>query len=290
MKVTGFTFIKNAEIYDYPIVEAITSILPICDACVVAVGKSKDQTLQRIQNIGSPKISILETEWDETAREGGKVLAMETDKALAQIARDSDWAFYIQGDEVVHENYLETIQQAMRKYKDDMRVDGLLFKYIHFYGSYQYVGNSSKWYTHEIRIVRPHIGVYSYRDAQGFRKNNNEKLNVKEIDAYVYHYGWVKEPAIMQEKQKTFNALWHDDAWIEKHVGKEEKYDYLRKPIYLKPFTGSHPLVMKDRIARANWAFNYNASLYKKARKDWWKDLLKKYTGITLGYKNYKKI
>ena len=44
MKVTGFTFIRNAIRYDYPVKEAILSILPLCDEFVVAVGKSDDDT------------------------------------------------------------------------------------------------------------------------------------------------------------------------------------------------------------------------------------------------------
>ncbi len=106
MKVSGFSFIRNAIQYDYPIVEAIQSILPLCDEFVIAVGRSEDQTLSLIQSIQSDKIRIIETVWDDSLREGGRVLAVETDKALAAIAPDSDWAFYIQGDEVVHEKYL----------------------------------------------------------------------------------------------------------------------------------------------------------------------------------------
>ncbi len=132
MKVTGFSFIKNAIIYDYPIIEAITSILPICDEFVVAVGESDDNTLDLIRNIDK-KIRIVETKWDESLREGGRVLAVETDKAFAAISDDTDWAFYIQGDEVVHEKYLDTIKDAMIRFKDDKIVDGLLFKYCHFY-------------------------------------------------------------------------------------------------------------------------------------------------------------
>ena len=79
MKVTGFTFIRNAIKYDYPVVEAITSILPICDDFVVAVGNSDDGTLALIQSIHPTKIRIVETIWDDTKREGGKVLALETD-------------------------------------------------------------------------------------------------------------------------------------------------------------------------------------------------------------------
>ena len=132
MKVSGFSFIRNAIKLDYPIVEAITSILPICDEFVIAVGKSEDDTLALIQSINSPKIKIIETIWDEALREGGRVLASETDKAFSHISPDSDWAFYIQGDEVVHEDYLPLIKKLMEKWKDDLNVEGLLFNYKHF--------------------------------------------------------------------------------------------------------------------------------------------------------------
>ena len=123
-----------------------------------------------MQNIDPEKIKIVKTQWDESLREGGRVLALETDKAFAGVAKDSNWAFYIQGDEVVHEKYLDTMYEGMLKYKDDWRIDGLLFKYLHFYGSYDYVGASSKWYKNEIRVIRNDKSIYSYRDAQGFGK------------------------------------------------------------------------------------------------------------------------
>lgn len=194
MKVAGFTFIRNAVKYDYPIIEAITSILPICDEFIVAIGNSEDETEQLILSIGSPKIKIIHTVWDDTLREGGKVLAIETDKAMDAISTDVDWCFYIQGDEVVHERYLPVIVTAMQQHADDKYVEGLLFKYEHFYGSYQYVGDAPNWYRREIRVVRKDAQIRSYRDAQGFRKNN-QKLHVKLIDAFVYHYGWVKNPS-----------------------------------------------------------------------------------------------
>lgn len=188
MKVSGFTFIRNAIKFDYPIVEAIRSILPLCDEIVVAVGNSEDETLQLIQNI-DPKIRIIETIWDDSLREGGRTLAIETDKALAAISPNADWAFYIQGDEVIHEKYIPVVRKAMEEFKDNKSVDGLLFNYLHFYGSYDYVGTSISWYLDEIRIIRPRKDIFSYRDAQGFRKLPNEKLHVKKIDAYIYHYG-----------------------------------------------------------------------------------------------------
>lgn len=286
MKVSGFSFIRNAIKYDYPIVEAILSILPLCDEFIVAVGNSDDETLELIQQI-SPKIRIIETVWDDSLREGGRVLAVETDKAFQAISDEADWCFYIQGDEVMHEEYLEVVQEAMVKYKDHPKVDGLLFKYLHFYGSYDYVGASSKWYPHEIRVVKNNKKIYSYRDAQGFRKEDNQKLRVKPIDAYIYHYGWVKDPRAMQAKQETFNNYWHDDEWVEKNIAKAEAFDYSVIDA-LSKFKGSHPEVMKKRITSLNWKFDHDISMNKYRRKDTVKRFISKMFGVQIGYKNYK--
>jgi hypothetical protein len=288
MKVSGFTFVRNALKFDYPIVEAIRSILPLCDEVVVAVGKSEDETLALIKGIPSEKIRIVETVWDDALREGGRVLAVETDKAFREISPDSDWAFYIQGDEVLHEKYVESVRKSMEDYKDDLRVEGLLFNYLHFYGSYDYVGESLHWYRREIRIVRNLKHIFSYKDAQGFRKLPNEKLRVKHIDATIHHYGWVKDPRAMQEKKISFNKYWHDDQWIEKNIVKAEEFDY-SKIDSLKKFTGSHPASMAERIVRMNWKFDRDMSTNRLRVKDRVKQWVEKVTGWRPGeYRNYK--
>lgn len=291
MKVIGFTIIRNAIKFDYPIVEAISSILPLCDEVVVAVGNSEDETLALVEQIDKNKITILRTVWDDSLREGGRVLAVETDKAFQAIRADADWCFYIQADEVVHEQYLDTIKNEMRKYKDNPNVDGLLFHYKHFYGSFDYVGESWRWYRREIRIVKNNKNIFSYRDAQGFRKRTNlayqqagEKLRVKLIDAYIYHYGWVREPAAMQRKQTSFSSLYHDDQWVNEHMANSSEFDYTNIDS-LELFTGSHPAVMKNRISRKNWKFDHDVS----KRNYSFKEKLKRLVGLRIGeYKNYK--
>jgi hypothetical protein len=287
MKVSGFTFIKDALIYDYPVVEAIRSILPLCDEVVVAVGKSNDKTRELIGSIDPGRVHIVDTEWDMSLREGGRVLAEETNKAFRAVAGDSDWAFYIQGDEVIHEKYLDEVRSAMVRYKYNPRVNGLLFKYMHFYGSYDYVGNSSRWYQHEIRVVRNDKSIYSYRDAQGFRKGNGQKLGVKQMDAFIYHYGWVKEPGAMQKKQENFNKLWHSDEWIRKNVKPADAFDYSEIDS-LKLFDGTHPEVMKERILAKNWKFDYDLSYNKVPPKEAAKQFLRKYLGLDFSYRNYR--
>lgn len=287
MKVCGFTFIRNAIKYDYPIVEAITSILPLCDKFIVVVGNSEDNTRNLIERINPSKINIVDSVWDDSLRENGKVLAVETNKALDELPVDYDWAFYIQGDEVVHEKYHSTILNSMKKWEDDKSVDGLLFKYFHFYGSYDYVGDSTQWYRNEVRIIRCDKEIRSYRDAQGFKKKGR-LLNVKDSEAAIFHYGWVKPPFQQQEKQKYFNKLWHTDEWLKKNVSSANEFDY-SKIDSLKKFTGTHPLIMQKRIQNINWKFNFDPSKKKLSFKSRIKLFIEKYTEWRPGeYKNYR--
>ena len=188
MKVAGFSFVRNAVKYDYPIVEAIQSILPICDAFYIAIGDSEDETEELIKQIESDKLHIINTVWNDSLREGGQVLAVETNKAFDAIPNEYDWCFYIQGDEVVHEDDLASVKAGMQEHLNNPQVEGLLFNYRHFYGSYDYIGDSRRWYRKEVRVIRNNKEIRSYRDAQGFRKNN-QKLKVKPISAYMNHYG-----------------------------------------------------------------------------------------------------
>lgn len=288
MKLVGFTIVRNALKYDYPIVESIRSILPIVEEYVVAVGKSEDETRKLIESIGSSKIRIVDTVWDDSLREGGRVLAEETNKAFDAIT-DADWCFYLQGDEVLHEKYYTEIVASCEKYALQKEVDGLLFKYEHFYGSYDYVGDSRTWYRNEIRIVRNDKNIRSYRDAQGFRKNG-QKLKVKAIDAYIFHYGWVKDPRFQQAKQENFHKMWHDDSWVKENVAEANAYDYSMIDS-LQKFTGTHPSVMEERLKRMNWNFSWDVSKKKFKLKDWLLYMIEKNTGVRLfEYKNYKVI
>lgn len=292
MKVAGFTFIRNAVQFDYPIVEAITSVLPLCDEFVIAVGDSDDDTLALINAIPSDKIRVIHTVWDQSARAGGQVLAQETNKALAAVSPDVDWAFYIQGDEVLHEQSIPAVRQAMETYLTDTSVEGLLFKYLHFYGSYSYVGNSRRWYRREIRVIRNTGQVVSYKDAQGFRSRDNRKLHVKLVDAYIYHYGWVKPPKTQHIRLQSMHRFYHSDGTeLVKEPEKAPDFDYNQADSLL-PFTGSHPAVMQARVDRLNWSFNFDTRRknYKTPRLRFLA-FVEKMTGWRIGeYKNYKVI
>lgn len=218
-------------------------------------------------------------------REGGTILAQQTDIAFQAIR--GDWGFYMQGDEVLHEKYFATVTEAMKLHLDDDKVEGLLFEYKHFYGSYDYVAADRRWYRHEIRVLRNDKSICSYRDAQGFRKNG-KKLNVKEVKAQIYHYGWCRPPEKQQRKQASFQKLYHDDSWIKDNVVPATIFDYTTFQ-KLKPFKDTPPKVMQARIERTNWYFHYDPSKVKIIIKDKFIFFVEKWFGFRpFEYKNYK--
>lgn len=253
MQVSGFSFVRNGIKLGYPVTEAIRSILPICDEFIIAVGKSEDDTLEQIKAIGDSKIRIIETEWDKNMFVHGQINSFQTNIALKECI--GDWCFYIQADEVMHEKFLPLIEAEMKKFLHDDDVQGLLFDYLHFWGSYDYYQDSRRWYRHEIRIIKNNLGIESWESAQGFRRIGR-KVRVAKIDADIYHYGWVRPPKVMKEKQIAFQSLRHDEAWLQKtFANTPEEFDY-GDPKYLATFEETHPEVMTERIKELNWDFS----------------------------------
>lgn len=266
MKISGFTMGKNVSKLYYPIKESIESILPIVDEFVIALGDSDedDNTLELIESINSDKIKIVKTTWDLEKYPNGMENAHQTD--IAKDACSGDWLFYLQADEVVHEKYLDYIVEQCEKYQDVKEVDGFLFNYLHFFGNYEHYNNNHGWYPEEIRIVRNDKEIHSYISAQSFRripnfngltyrqKEGTSKLNVIKLDAYIYHYGWVRPPKYMQAKAKSLETIHKGKEAVEKiYADRALSFDYGNMNLY-KKFEGTHPKIMEEFISKFDWA------------------------------------
>ncbi|MGA2821976.1 MAG: hypothetical protein ABSE72_00440 [Bacteroidales bacterium] len=287
MKVSGFTIVRNAVKYDYPVVESISSILPLCDEVIVAVGDSEDGTRALVESIGSPKIRIIDTVWDDSLRKGGEVLAIETNKAFDAISPESTWAVYIQADEVLHEEGYGKLRNAMERWESQPEVEGFIVDYLHFYGSYDFIADSRKWYRKEVRIIRNDKKIRSYKDAQGFRKEG-KKLAVKPTGVIMCHYGWVKPPESIRSKLQYFHTLWHDEEWMEKNKTQLESFDYSGIDS-LVLFQGTHPSIMQKRISGKNWKFDFDPIRKKFPPVSKLLNWIENKTGILPGeYRNYK--
>lgn len=260
MKISGFTVVRNGVLMGYPVLESIRSILPIVDEFVVGVGQSDDQTKEMILSLNDPKIHVFDAFWDTAKTKGGLILSEKTNEALDRCRHD--WCFYLQADEIVHEDDLPAIQAAIEHHGNDPRIEGLLFKYIHFYGSYSTIATSRRWYRNEVRIVRKSSGIRSHNDAQGFRVAG-EKPRVALANARVFHYGWVKPPQRMGEKSKLLNRWWHGNK--RDHEFDEFEYD---RQYGLRPFEGTHPRVMHSLVESQDWQFDPTRRLSDWTFKD----------------------
>mgnify|MGYP000853073429 FL=1 len=264
MKISGFSFVRNGEKLYYPSAEAIKSILPICDEFVVAVGKGDedDHTRELIAAINDPKLRIIDTVWEEKYCHRGMINSYQTD--IAMKACSGDWLFYVQADEVVHEKYLPTIKARCEELLPDSEVEGLLFSYKHFWGDYKHYQGGHGWYPWEIRIVRNLPNIHSYQSAQSFRwfehydnprqETGTRKLRVAKVDAYIYHYGWVRPPHLMQNKRRALDSVHWGKARAEAHYSAVPQYFDYGPLDRLKTFDESHPAVMMDMISRFDWA------------------------------------
>lgn len=288
MKVSGFTFIKDAMKFSFPVIESIKSILPICDEFIVNVGKSCDGTLDLIGSIKDEKVKIIESEWNPYLKYKGRILAEQTNIALSKCT--GDWCFYLQADEVVHERDLPIISKCMEEELSDERVEGLIFNWIHFYGDYWTFIDSYHWYQREVRIIRNYRGITSWSSAQGFRVNGR-KLRVKSTGAHIYHYGWVRPPKVMAEKKRYHDSLHHGNGWEKEYKGKE--FDYLGHidSRMLRKYNGSHPQVMEKRIKEWQGKLDIFASTHRLTFEDMrnrFSDFIAKKTGWKIGeYKNF---
>ncbi len=289
MKVSGFTFVKDAVKYDFPVVESIKSMLPLCDEVYVNVGVSEDNTLEIIESIKSNKIKIIVTEWDEKFKVKQRILAQQTNIPLYKCR--GDWCLYLQADEVLNENDYDGIIKSMEDNMQYEEIEGLLFNYYHFFGSYNTYVRSYHWYKKEIRIIRNRVGVTSWKDAQGFRIDGN-KLRVKECPAYIYHYGWVRDPYKMGSKKQYHNALHHGDKEEKNIVEERFFYEDGMDPYMIAEFSKTHPDVMKKRIEKWNYDFNLKKCKYKftlKSVRYRITDFIYYHTGIKIGeYRNYR--
>lgn len=265
MTISGFTMVRNGTKLYYPIKQAIASILPICDEFVIALGNCDpdDHTLQEIESLGSDKIRIIHTVWDLEKYPRGMEHAHQTD--IAREACTGDWLFYVQSDEVVHEEDLPRIRQRCEELLPDQSVDGILFKYRHFWGDYDHYVTSHAWYANEIRIIRNDKDIHSWESAQSFRripdfdgvnyrqKTGTYKLNVARVDAYIYHYGWVRPPQCMQKKRRVMETIHQGEARAEEMMNQEApEFDFGNMSM-LSVYRHTHPAVMEERIRLFNW-------------------------------------
>tara|TARA_B100000795_G_scaffold75961_1_gene53994 strand:- start:4203 stop:5060 length:858 start_codon:yes stop_codon:yes gene_type:complete len=285
VKISAFTFIKNGQILGYPFIQSIESILPIVDEFIVNVGESEDNTLEMVQSIKNKKIRIIESKWNNNMQDRGYVYGQQ--KMIAQFNCTGDWAFYIEGDEVYHENELEKIKKSMELHLNDSSVEALVFDFKHFYGNANSFLNSPGWYRSEARIIKNSLRSYAPDGLFWLILDSNKKgryPNAKHTGATCYHYGWVRNEDQMNLKSTLVNKYWGAEPVL-------IDYSQMDQSI-IELFKGGHPRVVSDWLPELDGLYdadsNYKLTFKQKRHRVMIR--LEKVFGIDLSKKHFKLI
>ncbi len=283
MKISGFTFLKNGQILGYPFIQSIQSVLPIVDEFVIALGPCEDETQKMLEAMNEPKLKIIHTQWNSKMQDRGYVYGQQ--KMIAQFNCSGDWVFYLEADEVVHEDDLPTIKSSMQKYLHDDEVEALVFDYLHFYGNQNSYLWSPGWYRRAPRILKNTIRSYA-PDGLFWLVLEKNKIGrypkAALVGATMYHYGWVRSEEQMNLKSKQVQQY-----WSKSHQSID--YSQISQQI-IKEFNGTHPYVMKNwlpdtlEVYRADPAYR----LTRKEKKHQFMLMLEKFFGLELSKKHYK--
>lgn len=293
MKVSGFSFIRDGVRLGYPFEESIRSALPVCDEFVVAVGRGSDDTLQRLQAMNEPKLRLFETTWNESCRSHGFVYGQQ--KMIAQYNCTGDWAFYLEGDEVLHERDHERLQAAMAHYLDDREVEALAFDYLHFYGDAGHLHATSQVYRRACRVIRNSLrsiapdGLYwaiiKDRTWHGGRNKRRTRYpNAAALNIPIYHYGNARHERYIRAKAETGNQYWSEKQAFSAEYGRLDSRQVVA-------FEGDHPAVMDNWLAEhANPSFAFDPAhrLTRRERKHRRLAWLERLTGRDLSKRHFK--
>jgi hypothetical protein len=259
MKVSAFTFIKNGQLLGYPFIQSIKSILPIVDEFIINVGLWEDSTLDEIKNIHDPKIRIIQSHWNDNMKDRGFVYGQQ--KMIAQYNCTGDWAFYIEGDEIYHENDLDKIYMSMKESLSNPDIEALIFDFYHFYGNGNSYLDSPGWYRTEARIIKNSLRTYAPDGLFWLVLDSNKNgryPNAKHTGANCYHYGWVRSENQMNLKSEKVEKYWGGSA---------KKIDYSKMDqSIIREFKGTHPKIIQNWLPNDIELFKADPS-YKLTNK-----------------------
>jgi hypothetical protein len=283
MKVSAFTFIKNGQLLGYPFIQSIKSILPIVDEFIINVGLGEDNTLDEIKKINDPKIRIIQSHWNDNMKDRGFVYGQQ--KMVAQYNCTGDWAFYIEGDEIYHENDLDRIYMSMKEHLNNSNVEALIFDFYHFYGNGNSYLDSPGWYRAEARIIKNSLRTYAPDGLFWLVLDSNKNgryPKARHTGAKCYHYGWVRSEHQMNLKSEKVQKYWGGNA---------KKIDYSKMDqSIIREYKGTHPIIIQNWLPNDIELFKADPSykLTNKQKKHRIMIFFENLFGLELSKKHFK--
>lgn len=287
-RLSAFSYLKNGVVFDYPFIESLLSIAPICDQIIVCyASESTDGSREALEALQAklPQLELYPSKvWQTPGLSQGEVIRLAAEEAEAYC--DGDWLLHLQADEV----YLNAEVLSIKNYLDQyhcLDIDGFFFQVLHFYADYDMVigpqGAKAGWYQETMRLSRAGKAKH-IQDAwtQLLKEPQSKALRVP---IRIFHYGHVREKEAMRLKASYMERLYHDLA-DDYEVCAAQAFEYNAVPKELiEPFDAEHPETMLKRISSQRLAHSLHSWSMTETRRQKPRLLvIGRYPGVKKGY------
>lgn len=248
-KLGGSIFVRNAIKYDYCIIEAARSLLPVCDHIVILDCSSTDGTEDLLLNSFGHhhKVTLCFNALWDCAPDNTRLSILAN---LAKSLIDCEWHFMLQADEVLHEDSYRAIHEATTRGADSFQV-----RRLNFYGNIsQHVRldiptHEKPCDDHPTRLGRHHLNALG--DGESIEAYNVSQDFVDKI--LICHYGFVRKPLALVDKTVDayrwfFGGGSQDERFQRMQEDKQYRWQEIMRQDQMQTFTGSHPKVAKHWI------------------------------------------
>jgi glycosyltransferase involved in cell wall biosynthesis len=255
MTLGAFTYVYNMIDYDYPFEESVKSIIDVVDQFVICECNSTDNTADLVEKLRLEypnKIKVIHRNW---------VLHFTEISSVANFAMshlNTDYAFQLQADEVVHHDSLDELKDIVNILSLN-NLTAAKVHYTHFMANYE--TTFPFCYDSLVRIVKMNSPWRVIGDGVQFAYPDGQIHDEKVFDSniQIFHYGKVKDPVKGWKKEWDFQQLYVDIGFpdpkmleMKNKIGAKCDYIYLFREHVLNKtinkFTGTHPNVMENRI------------------------------------------
>jgi len=198
MTLGGSIFVRNGIKYDYCFKESILSLLEFCDQVSCVVVEGEDETEEIVRQIESENCKLLVTylpkeEWDAQQGKAQSKLCYFTDIAISRL--ETDYNFYQQADEILHENCYQKVRDVIQSGEDAYfctRINLWQSPYLRL----DVPQDRKPCSTEIIRLAKTQYRSYGDAESLAVPTADFSALN----DIRMYHMGFVRDRNIMKAK------------------------------------------------------------------------------------------
>lgn len=219
MTLGGSTFVYNGIKQDYCFIETLNCLYDLCDYVAIAYGGT-DGTVKAVEDWASNKLNIIKIWFSEDhwhSKKGREKLSYFSNLAIE--ALPTDWNFYLQSDEILHENSFSSVRAAILS-----NTHAHLVTRYNLWGSpytmLNVVQERKPCSTEVIRLAHSQYRCVGDAESLGVMRVSGDYLN----DIRIYHMGFVRDSVKHLDKIRHIQ----DDIFLidhDKRIDGMEKFD-----------------------------------------------------------------